>query len=303
MELSNEFDVSVPIEQAWAVLTDLERIAPCLPGAQLQEVEGEEYRGIVKIKVGPITAQYKGVARFVEKDDAAHRALLSATGRDTRGQGNASASITAELTAKGDVTHVSVVTDLTITGKVAQFGRGVIGDVSVKLLDQFVENLHTTVLAGDESASPAPAIAKATGAAEATGAVEAAETTADAGATESGGSGETTQLLGEELARVWEGEPEAVRADRPTLAPRPDLLIAEQEPAPAAARAAGNGSNGGSSSTDSASGVRKIDSAEVAPIDLLDAAGTPMIKRLLPLLAAAAAGVVVIMILRRRRRS
>ena len=149
MELSNEFEVPVPIEQAWVILTDLERIAPCLPGAQLQEVEGEVYRGIVKIKVGPITAQYKGQAVLVEKDDVNHVALLEATGRDTKGAGNASANIKAELTAKGDITHVSVLTDLTVTGKVAQFGRGVLGDVSAKLLTQFVTNLEATVLADD----------------------------------------------------------------------------------------------------------------------------------------------------------
>jgi len=149
MELSNEFEVPVPIEQAWAILTDLERIAPCLPGAQLQEVEGEIYRGIVKIKVGPITAQYKGQAVMVEKDDLNHIALLEATGRDTKGAGNAAANIKAELTAKGDITHVSVLTDLTVTGKVAQFGRGVLGDVSAKLLTQFVSNLEATVLADD----------------------------------------------------------------------------------------------------------------------------------------------------------
>ena len=98
MELKNEFHVSVPIDVAWAVLTDLERVAPCMPGAELQEVEGDEYRGIVKVKVGPITAQYKGSARFVEKDDEQHRAVLLAEGRDTRGQGNASATVTAIAT-------------------------------------------------------------------------------------------------------------------------------------------------------------------------------------------------------------
>ena len=97
MELTNEFRVGVPVERAWEVLTDVERIAPCMPGAQLQEVEGDEYRGIVKVKVGPITAQYKGAARFVEQDEAAARAVLRAEGRETRGQGNANATITAQL--------------------------------------------------------------------------------------------------------------------------------------------------------------------------------------------------------------
>src|ERR1700690_232342 len=95
MELNNQFRVSVPIDLAWAVLTDLERVAPCMPGAELQEIDGDDYRGIVKVKVGPITAQYKGTARFVEKDDDQHRAVLLAEGRDTRGQGNASATVTA----------------------------------------------------------------------------------------------------------------------------------------------------------------------------------------------------------------
>jgi len=152
MELDNEFDVEVPVDEAWAVLTDLARIAPCMPGAQLEEVEGEDFHGVVKVKVGPITAQYKGVARFVEKDDDAHRAVIDAQGRDTRGQGNANASITATCEDRGGSTHVSVVTDLRLTGKVAQFGRGAIADVSATLLQQFVDCLEHDLLAG--SASP-----------------------------------------------------------------------------------------------------------------------------------------------------
>jgi uncharacterized protein len=160
MELTNDFRVAVPPTTAWSVLTDVERIAPCMPGAQLQEVEGDEYRGVVKVKVGPITAQYKGAASFVERDDTNLKAVLKAEGRDTRGQGNASATITATLVADGDGTRVTVVTDLHVTGKVAQFGRGVMADVSSKLLGQFVECLETTVLAapsaGDAATAPAP---------------------------------------------------------------------------------------------------------------------------------------------------
>ena len=148
MELVNDFTVQTPLEEAWTVLTDVERIAPCLPGAQLQEVEGDVYRGVVKVKVGPITAQFKGEATFVEKDDATHRAVLHAKGRDTTGKGNADATITAQLEPVGtDSTKVTVTTDLNITGKVAQFGRGALADVSTKLLNQFVEQLETTVLA------------------------------------------------------------------------------------------------------------------------------------------------------------
>ena len=153
MELTNEFRVDRPIDETWNVLTDVERIAPALPGAQLQEIEGDEYRGIVKVKVGPITAQYKGKATFVEKDDTNHKAVLKAEGRDTKGQGNASALITATLDPDGSGTKVKVHTDLTVTGKVAQFGRGIMADVSTKLLNQFVEQLETTILAGETPAT------------------------------------------------------------------------------------------------------------------------------------------------------
>ena len=153
MELKNEFRVGVPVADAWKVLTDVERIAPMLPGAQLQEVEGDEYRGIVKVKVGPITAQYKGSATFLERDESAGRMVLKASGRDTRGQGNASATITVSMVADGDGTKVDVDTDLTITGKVAQFGRGVLAEVSAKLMGQFVDALEADLAASGTSAS------------------------------------------------------------------------------------------------------------------------------------------------------
>ena len=158
MELSNEFVVTAPIAATWAILTDLERIAPCLPGAQLDEVEGDEYRGTVKVKVGPITSQYKGTATFVSLDETNHKAVLRATGRDTRGQGNATATVTASLSEEGDKTKVSVVTELDITGMVAQFGRGMLGDISTKLLGQFAERLESDVV----SSFDAPAQSAAT---------------------------------------------------------------------------------------------------------------------------------------------
>ena len=154
MEIADSFRVSTPLSQTWKTLLDIERIAPCLPGAQLQEVDGNEYRGIVKVKVGPITAQYKGTATLADVDEGGRRIVLDASGRDTRGQGNANASIVVTMDDDGDGTRVEVVTDLSITGKVAQFGRGVLADVSAKLLKQFVENLERDVLAGAESAPP-----------------------------------------------------------------------------------------------------------------------------------------------------
>jgi uncharacterized protein len=156
MDLVHEFTVPVPVDDAWRILTDVERIAPCLPGAQLQEIEGDTYRGIVKVKVGPIQAQFKGQASFVEQDHVAHRVVLKGEGRDTTGKGNAAALITAELTSlNASSTSVKVLTDLSITGKVAQFGRGAMADISDKLLAQFVENLNTLI--GEQQASPAPA--------------------------------------------------------------------------------------------------------------------------------------------------
>ena len=154
MEITDRFRVSTPIEETWKVLLDIERIAPCLPGAQLQEIDGDEFRGVVKVKVGPITAQYKGAARLEEVDEAQRRIVIDASGRDTRGQGNASAKILVTMTGDESGTEVSVHTDLSITGKVAQFGRGVLGDVSAKLLGQFVERLEADVLSGDHGQSP-----------------------------------------------------------------------------------------------------------------------------------------------------
>jgi carbon monoxide dehydrogenase subunit G len=209
MDLNHEFTVNVPVAEAWAILTDLERIAPCLPGAQLTEIEGDTYRGQVKIKVGPILAQFKGQASFVSRDDAAHTATLKGEGRDTTGKGNASAMITAELTSVTPTsTKCTVHTDLSISGKVAQFGRGALADVSDKLLAQFSENLNQLI-----SAAPAPS------------APVVAETTPAA-------------------------------SEQPT--------------------------------------IRKIDGPEVAPLNLLDTAGSTIAKRAIPALIGIAVLVVVL---------
>jgi len=205
MDLNHEFEVPVTVAEAWNILTDVERIAPCLPGAELQEVEGDTYRGVVKVKVGPIQAQFKGQASFVERDDNAHKAVLRGEGRDTGGKGNASALITAQLTeVSASSTKVQVTTDLSITGKIAQFGRGAMADISDKLLGQFVENLN--ILIASQPAAP------------------------------------------------------AATADAP--AAHPDA------------------------------GPRKIDGPEAKPIDLLDAAGAPILKRALPVVVVLAALIV-----------
>src|SRR5262245_1836311 len=156
-QLVNEFTVNRPIDEAWAVITDVEKIAPCLPGAQLQEIEGDVYRGVVKVKLGSITPQFKGQATFIDRDDPGHRAVLKAEGRDTGGRGNAAAEITAEAESLSPTsTRCVVTTDLHITGRVAQFGRGILGDVSKKLMAQFASNLNTMLdeQGANGSASP-----------------------------------------------------------------------------------------------------------------------------------------------------
>jgi uncharacterized protein len=151
-KLINEFTVNRPIEEAWPLITDLERIAPCLPGAELQEVEGETYRGVVKVKLGAISSQFKGEAHFVDRDDENYRATIKGAGRDTGGRGNAAAEITAQAESLSPTsTRVAVTTDLHITGKVAQFGRGIMGDVSSKLMAQFADNLNQMI---DDEGTP-----------------------------------------------------------------------------------------------------------------------------------------------------
>ncbi len=250
MEINDSFRVDLPVEETWRVLMDIERIAPCLPGAQLQEIAGEEFRGVVKVKVGPITAQYKGAAQFESRDDVAHTAVIKGSGRDTRGQGNASATITMRLEPDGTGTAVSVSTDLAITGKVAQFGRGVMADVSAKLLAQFVANLERDVLSE-------PAVDLVAAAAE-----DAAAAATPATASTSGGGS----------------------AAAPT-----DTALSGPP-----------GSNGALKTEDGVT-VRTIDSPEVAPVNLIEMGGSPVLKRLLPLLGIAA--ILLLWRLRRARRS
>ncbi len=246
MELTNDFSVPVPVSRAWEVLTDVELIAPCLPGAQLQEIEGDENRGIVKVKVGPITAEYKGAAVFKEKDEANRRIVIDASGRDTRGQGSASALITVTMVETGGSTDVTVHSDVTIKGKVAQFGRGMIADVSAKLLTQFVECLE-----GKLEEEPAPAAA---GTSVGDDATEAAKVQAEAaeGMASSPAGGPTPGDTATEAAKSA-----AKAATGPTEAPK----------------------------------VRKIDSPEAKPVDLIDTAGAPVAQRVLPVV-----GVLVLLI-------
>jgi uncharacterized protein len=145
VELTHRFTVPTSVSQTWTAFNDLERIAPCFPGATLKSVEGDDFTGSVKVRLGPISLLYNGTGRFVERDESGHRAVIEAKGKDKRGNGTAAATIRAALSPDGDQTAVEVVTDLSITGKPAQFGRGVIQDVSDKLLGQFVACLEQSL--------------------------------------------------------------------------------------------------------------------------------------------------------------
>ncbi|WP_433565894.1 SRPBCC family protein [Nocardia sp. CA-151230] len=157
MKIANEFTVHAPLEQAWAVLTDLEQVVPLMPGAQLVGWEGEDFLGKLKVKVGPVTSEFTGKANFVERDEHDHRAVINGSGRDSRGSGNAAATITTQLREDGDRTRVTVDTDLKIVGKLAQFGSGMLQQVSEKMIGQFVASLEEKLAEGDSAAAAATA--------------------------------------------------------------------------------------------------------------------------------------------------
>ena len=157
MKINNEFTVSVPIQEAWDIMLDLERVAPCLPGAAIQGSEDDEYQGTMKVKIGPITANYKGTVKVEEADEENRRAVFEATGRDARGQGTASATIVSTLQEEGDQTKVRVETDMKLTGRAAQFGRGIAQDVATKMLGQFADCLEKEIAGNTgEGAASAP---------------------------------------------------------------------------------------------------------------------------------------------------
>jgi uncharacterized protein len=158
MKIANQFTVSAPIEQAWDVLCDLEQVIPLMPGAQLTGHEGDDYLGKVKVKVGPVTSEFSGKVRFVEQDRDQHRAVIDAKGKESRGTGNAAATVTAQLHEAGGRTDVTVDTDLKIVGKLAQFGSGMLQQVSEKLLGQFVDSLEAELAAKSAQSPAGPAI-------------------------------------------------------------------------------------------------------------------------------------------------
>lgn len=228
MQLEHEFVVPVPVAQAWQVLLDVERIAPCMPGATVESFDGETIEGRVKVKVGPIQVTYAGTARFTDKDEAARRVVIDATAKESRGAGTAQATIEARLLDQGSATKVTVTTDLAITGKPAQFGRGVMVEVGNKLLGKFADCLNDEIQGGQLAAVVADATATGDGAAP------------------SAAVGEQAQA-------------------------RPGPVTTPLRPVP-----------------------------ETEPIDLLDTAGMPVLKRLAPVLVGLVVLVVLWKAIRRR---
>jgi carbon monoxide dehydrogenase subunit G len=280
VKITNEFTVHTSIDQAWAVLTDLAGIAPCLPGAQLTGVDGDVYRGKVKVKVGPVISEFAGTARFVERDDAGHRAVIDAKGRDPRSAGNAAALITAELRPEGDATVVTVDTDLKISGKLAQFGSGMISEVSGKLLGQFVESLEAKI-AALPPADAAPATDTATAAAV-DGTAPDTATAGDAG----------TAIGGAAVGAPGPADTSAAVAGRGGQSAA--FVTAVEPVVPATTGAAGPAAA-------VAPGTR-VPQEEPAPLDLLDLAGGSLRKRLLPLAIGAAVLVAAVVVVRIARR-
>ncbi len=289
MQLEHSFTVPVGVEQAWAVLLDIERVAPCMPGAVLDSVDGDSFTGRVKIKLGPVNLTYKGSASFIEKDESTHRAVIDATGKDARGNGTAAAKVTATLVGKGDSTEVKVLTDLNITGKPAQFGRGVMVDVGNKLIGQFATCLEGKI----GGTSEPPASAESTGD-SGTGPVGSAAAGSAATPAASGDTGDTASAgtaSGESASTgTASGESAAASAAAP-----PSTDSGTVSTASAAA----------SSSSDAATrpvqAVRPP-SPEPEPIDLLELAGGSVLTRLVPVPGGVLALTLLFVILRRRRR-
>jgi carbon monoxide dehydrogenase subunit G len=342
VQLENSFTVPVPIDEAWRVLLDIERIAPCMPGAALDTVDGDDFTGRVKVKLGPINLTYQGKASFIEKDEVAHRAVIDARGKDQRGNGTATATVTARLTSEGSITRVDVLTDLNITGRPAQFGRGVMTDVGNKLLGQFADKLAAQLGEGDAQGDAQRAGSAASPvAATATGAVEEIAASAEQAA----GDGTAGRVVKKTAAATKKAAAAATdnasttspvkavpspapAAKETTPAAKDSAVPAAAASAPAAAAKAPSGPPSGPSGpprkAPSGSPVRSVPSpgptptttstatstppsrpravADPEPIDLLEVAGGAALARYAVPAAGIGAAVLLVLLVVRRRR-
>ncbi len=292
MQLEHSFSVPVGIDEAWQILLDIERVGPCMPGALIESVDGDDFTGTVKLKLGPINLTYKGKASFVEKDEAAHRAVIDARGRDARGNGTATAKVTATLVASGASTTVQVNTDLDITGKPAQFGRGVMVDVGNKLIGQFADSLAGTLVSGPSGSDPAAAApVPVTDETPAAPAKKATRPRPRAAAEAPVGEAPAPEAP---TAGAPAAEPPAIddaaEADPP--APEPDSSFAVPDEYAEPNSPTVSSVNGHPARADAEP------QREVEPINLLESAGPAVAKRLAPV---AIALVIVLGAMRRRR--
>jgi carbon monoxide dehydrogenase subunit G len=337
MELKHSFTVPVPFDRAWDVLLDVERVAPCMPGATLDSVDGNDITGKIKVKVGPISMTYAGKASFTERNKEAGVVTLEASGKETRGAGTASASVRSELKGDGDQTDVTVVTNLNVTGKPAQFGRGVMNEVSGKLIGIFADNLAKMLAAGDSgdaAAAPAPAAEPAPAKAAATEAAAPAAVSAKAAKPVGGDQlgvpieelslplraynslrrdgvhtvGDLVAKTPEQLLDIDNIGPASVEEIRQRLADR-GLALSE---APASANGAERPATAfpGRAEAPETPALRTVHAPRSEPswqadddaIDLLSVAGFPVLKRAIPVAIGVAAVAVIALGLRRRRR-
>ena len=326
MDLEHSFTVPVPEERAWDVLLDVERVAPCMPGATLDSVDGDEIKGRIRVKVGPIAMTYAGTARFVEQDRDAHLITLEASGKETRGAGTASAKVRSILEGQGDQTHVVVHTSLTVTGKPAQFGRGVLSEVGGKLIGIFAANLAEMLAAPQPGSAP-----QADAAAEPLEELHLPLRSYNSLRREGVHTvGELASRSAEQLLAIDNIGPASVEDIRKRLAGRGLALATAPadsgvsqvtvpaDPGPAqadapateadaprtkAVSAPGPGGANGSAPAGPAAPLRSVPAAsDDDAVDLLSVAGLPVLKRALPAAAGAAVVALVVLGLRRRRR-
>ncbi|AHY47900.1 Carbon monoxide dehydrogenase subunit G (CoxG) [Rubrobacter radiotolerans] len=295
MKINNEFTVGVPVEEAWNAMLDLERIAPCLPGAAITEQDGDEYQGTMTVKIGPVTAKYRGNVHYEETDEANRRAVLKANGRDARGQGTASAVITSVMEDLGGSTKVSVETDMKLTGRAAQFGRGIAQDVASKMLGQFAECLEERLGSSNEESAEAGATEEAATPNETAEAADnATAPPASAGATQG-----TTVTPGGTPAGAASGSMAGAAAETSSLA-RP---VGTSGTAGGTGDAASSTTAGGDPGTSGEKPkARKIDQPEPEPLDLGEMSQDAIMKRVKPVLMGVGALVALFVVYRLLRR-
>jgi carbon monoxide dehydrogenase subunit G len=326
VQLEHSFTVPVGIDDAWRVLLDIELIAPCMPGAAIDSVDGDDFTGTVKVKLGPIGLTYKGKASFIEKNETAHRAVIDARGRDARGNGTANAKVTATLTESSGSTRVDVLTDLDITGKPAQFGRGVMVDVGNKLIGQFADCLAGKLTDGaspvadpaaESSAPPKPAIVASDGADGADGAADRPKPTARPRKTPAKAA---TKTAAKTTAKAPAKAPSKATAKAAENTTAKAAAKAAKAPAKSAAKATAAAAAATPATTKTSTRAAVPDAvpeastpaetartapqsaastptprlapqpgrppAEVEPINLIESAGPAVLKRLLPVIVA-----------------